>query len=356
MLNYGTGPASDEVEVTLFGPGYGEAIVIHLGENSWMLVDSCFPAKAVAPTSLEYLDAIGVQPTCVKVVVASHWHDDHVRGISKIAEACSNAEFFISDVFSDKDMRAFLCAYSGVAGPLQTSGTKELYNVIKSRQSAGKTVILTSQRINVLDEMAHGNKVRVHALSPTPAATAQTKAHFAKYMPTPAAPINFAPEVKPNLSAIVLHVDFGNDAVLLGSDLEEHATNGWTALLGNPWVKNRTKASVFKVAHHGSNTGDHPNIWSDLLTALPCVALTPFSPSHLPTDTDKVRIKANASQAYTTSNASKKPAMDAYVAKRLSTMCEKLSRVDPGFGAVRMRKKFGATSWEIELLGNAQPL
>ena len=38
-------PATNEVEISLFGPGYGECIVIHVGENEWVIVDSCIDAE-----------------------------------------------------------------------------------------------------------------------------------------------------------------------------------------------------------------------------------------------------------------------------------------------------------------------
>ena len=41
MIQYGTPPASDEVELSLFGPGYGEAIAVHVGDGKWILIDSC---------------------------------------------------------------------------------------------------------------------------------------------------------------------------------------------------------------------------------------------------------------------------------------------------------------------------
>lgn len=81
MSDYGKPPAADEVEVTLFGPGFGEAIAVHLGEGSWMLVDSCIDPDSKGPASLTYLDRLNVNPANVKAIIASHWHDDHVRGI-----------------------------------------------------------------------------------------------------------------------------------------------------------------------------------------------------------------------------------------------------------------------------------
>ncbi|MCB9390300.1 MAG: hypothetical protein H6512_12295 [Acidimicrobiia bacterium] len=36
-----TRPDSREFEVTLMGPGTGESLVVHMGDNRWMIVD-CF--------------------------------------------------------------------------------------------------------------------------------------------------------------------------------------------------------------------------------------------------------------------------------------------------------------------------
>ena len=79
MIDYGVAPSPDEIEVTLFGPGYGEAIAVHLGEGTWLLVDSCIDPVSRAPASGTYLEQIGVSVNQVLAIVASHWHDDHVR-------------------------------------------------------------------------------------------------------------------------------------------------------------------------------------------------------------------------------------------------------------------------------------
>ena len=34
-------PASDVFEVSIFGPGKGESIVVHIGNGRWIVVDSC---------------------------------------------------------------------------------------------------------------------------------------------------------------------------------------------------------------------------------------------------------------------------------------------------------------------------
>src|SRR5438067_455186 len=34
-------PDSSELELSVFGPGRGECLVVHLGAGEWMVVDSC---------------------------------------------------------------------------------------------------------------------------------------------------------------------------------------------------------------------------------------------------------------------------------------------------------------------------
>ena len=110
MIDYGAPPAADEIEVTLFGPGYGEAIAVHLGDGSWLLVDSCIDPDSKTPASETYLDQIGVNASHVRAIVASHWHDDHVRGISRLAARYPAADFVLSGVFNKAEAGAFLAA------------------------------------------------------------------------------------------------------------------------------------------------------------------------------------------------------------------------------------------------------
>src|SRR6266545_2127970 len=92
-----TPPAADEFEVSVLGPGYGECIVVHLGHGEWLINDSCVDRNRRA-AGLSYLDTLGVDVTqAVKVVVASHWDDDHVRGLGEVVDKCSQALFVCSN-------------------------------------------------------------------------------------------------------------------------------------------------------------------------------------------------------------------------------------------------------------------
>jgi len=56
-------PNNDEFELTVFGPGIGESIVLHIPGIGWALIDSCefgpFKQRFVPP--LEYLISQNVQ-------------------------------------------------------------------------------------------------------------------------------------------------------------------------------------------------------------------------------------------------------------------------------------------------------
>src|SRR5437870_3908933 len=90
-------PNPDQLELSLFGPGYGECVVVHLGARKWMVVDSCWDAAADRAVALRYLEGIGVDiATDIVLVVITHWHDDHIQGAASIVRAAGSAEVVCS--------------------------------------------------------------------------------------------------------------------------------------------------------------------------------------------------------------------------------------------------------------------
>lgn len=352
-MNYGVGPASDEPELMVFGPGYGEAIAVHLGEGGWLLVDSCLNSDKRMPASLEYLHAIGVSPEQVVGIVASHWHDDHVRGISTLVEQCPNAELFVSGVFNEKEALAFLSAYSGAPANGLNRGTSELYHSIEKTQQG---VIPTIHR-SVIVERRNGRQASVYALSPTTEGQRRALAHFAAFVPNVNAPINNAPpDQKPNSESVVVHIDFGDDAILLGSDLEHDGEAGWEGIVNSVFGRSRPKGGIYKVAHHGSITAEFQGIWSVLLVEKPISVLTPFVRGRvkLPTQDDSNRIRQYSQAAFISSNASRRSTLGREVEKRLKTLCNSVSSANNGFGAVRLRRI--GKAWECSTFGDAAQL
>lgn len=355
MYEYGIAPSADVAEVTVFGPGFGEAIAVHVGDGNWLLVDSCKSPQSGEPASLEYLDKIGVPRANIRAIIASHWHDDHIRGLANIVKGCPNADLHISAAFDKKEASAFLSAYGGRSAAMHTGGAKELFNAVSLVDSP----LLVQQRTLIWDGSVQGRKMRAVAYSPTPAALSQSLAHMVQYIPSPHSPINHAPsELKPNLEAIVISLDLGGDGILLGSDLEDHGKNGWSAVVSNGWCVGNQKASLYKVSHHGSITGHHEEIWTKLLSTAPASTMTPFihGSNNLPTVDDRRRIIGLSSDAFISSNGSKRPQLDAHLKKRMGALANKLKPVNSGFGVVRLRKKLGTKDWVPEIFGQAARL
>lgn len=354
MYNYGVAPAPDEAELIVFGPGYGEAIAVHFGDNNWMLVDSCLNPNKV-PASIDYLERINVPLENVKAIVASHWHDDHVKGLAKMVEVCTNATLHCSGVFNNDEACAFLSAYGGAVAAAHTGGAKELYKALSVSEN---TVCLLQRTLIFEDRNIQGRSMRAVALSPAPGVVGQFISHIAQYIPKAPSPIQHAPDLKPNIEAVVISIDLCGDGILLGSDLEDHGALGWTAIIKDSWCLSNQKASAFKVAHHGSVTGHHDGIWKDLLSTNPVAVLTPFikGAHNLPNSTDRERINALADATYISSQGGKRHQLDVALHKQMALIGKNIAPVLTGFGAVRFRKKLGDKDWCVSLFGNAQKM
>jgi beta-lactamase superfamily II metal-dependent hydrolase len=355
-INYGLGPTPNQIEVTIFGPGYGEAVAVHLGLGRWLLVDSCVAKGAKDPASANYLSSIGVSPDSVKVIVASHWHDDHVRGMSKLVKLYPNADLFIPGVFGAEESRAFLATFGGVENPGLTRGTTELYQSLR----AHGTWVLTSNRTEVFCDNSSNIPVQVVAYSPTQAAVSAFLADVMSYVPqeNADAPIIEAPEIRPNISSIVLHVELGKTSILLGADLEKHSSYGWDVVVSDRWCQARTAAGIFKVSHHGSKTGDHPDIWSRFLSQNATALVSPFNQGNrsLPTAEDRSRILTQTSAAYITSTASRRATLPTEQLKRLEDMATDVRPMNIDFGALRARSVYNIDDWSVEKFGRAGTL
>jgi glyoxylase-like metal-dependent hydrolase (beta-lactamase superfamily II) len=89
----------------VFGPGIGECVVAHIGGGDWIVVDSCIDRQLGQPVALEYLKSLEVDvATRVKLVVATHWHDDHIQGIAEILMAAKNAKFVHSAAYKFQEL------------------------------------------------------------------------------------------------------------------------------------------------------------------------------------------------------------------------------------------------------------
>ena len=96
-MNRSIPPKPDELEISIFGPGRGECILLHLGVNEWCVVDSCMARGTREPVALEYLRSLNNDAlNGLKLVVATHWHDDHIGGLASLLRLAPHARFSCS--------------------------------------------------------------------------------------------------------------------------------------------------------------------------------------------------------------------------------------------------------------------
>jgi len=359
-------PLPDELEVSVFGPGFGECILCHLGAGEWLIVDSCIDQQSRTNPALRYLEVLGVNPAAaVKVIVATHWHVDHVRGLADVVQRCENAQFFCSPAFGEDEALVFIGAH---APGTYRAGPREFYEVLTildRRFPSGHVPAITPIRWAGHEKRLHHRpaagalEAEVVALSPSDAAVTLAKRAFRELIPSVGDAPRHAVWRGPNHNAVVLWVRVGGAVAILGADLEEenHPQLGWTAIVNS---FTREQAGTLKVPHHGSENGHHAGIWTDLLESAPIAVLTPFALGNvdLPTPADRRRIGALAGSAYITANQARysprrvDPVVDQTMAEATAAQHELYRRM----GHVRLRRDGSTTGsgWRVDLFGSAE--
>jgi hypothetical protein len=296
-------PAADTIEVSLFGPGYGEAIAVHLGQGEWITVDSCRDDRSGENALLQYFRTIGVDPSVdVKRVIATHAHDDHIKGISSLFAASTSAQFVWSAACYSDDFFALVDEYKDTAyiRPTILAEFVKVVGIIEDRKrsSARYPAMRAMETLEIFSRpaSASGPSVQVTAMSPSHASIDRAMRYLAQ-----CAAFGRYPKPNANVFSIALWVQVGDISVLLGGDL----TNGpkfcgWNAILNLPSLP--TGASLYKVAHHGATTSNHPDIWTSLLTPDVTAILTPErGPNRTtPSATELAEVKSLAGSTYIT--------------------------------------------------------
>ena len=368
-----TPPGRGEVEVSVFGPGYGECILIHAGDGDWIIVDSCIDVATRQAVAVDYLSRIGVDPSrAVRLVVATHWHDDHVRGMAATVDACQDARFVCSDALNTREFLTLLKAFASRPMAVNGSGLQELDGVVRlletrARDGSGRDcspIWAAADRPlwrRGAGKSSSGLQADVHSLSPSDASILAERLELQSLWPAERRPKRRLIGLTPNLAAVVLWVTAGRQKILLGADLEE-TTNphrGWTAILDSP-TRPLGVATTFKVAHHGSANADHPRIWRELLAGKPTAVLTPFRRSgrKLPTTADIRRITARTSSAYITAPTElARTRRSPTVQRMLRRSVRSVEPVHGPMGHVRLRANGSEEGgWRVELFGAAMSL
>ena len=361
-------PANDELEVSIFGPGYGETILVHLGFGDWLIVDSCIDRNTRLPTSISYLRKLGINPgSAVKIILASHWHDDHVRGLASVFEECELAEFFCSPSLLNKE---FLQLVRAVGTHSIDPGVQEfakiinfLTNRITSGRKEAKGPRWALENTRIWQRNHPSFPAEIFALSPSSASLTLSFNEISQLIPTAGQQKRRVVALTPNHAAVVLCVIVGSQSIILGSDLEETTdqATGWSVIVDST-ARPNGKAQVFKIPHHGSANGHYDRVWSEMLDDAPFVVLTPFINGGvaLPTKQDVHRIGQWTPNAFSTSQLRitqqkrRRGALD----RTIKDVVRSIRTIPNTPGQVRLRKSLSnaGDSWGVELIDGAVKL
>lgn len=351
-------PNPDELEISLFGPGIGECIVVHIGNNEWIVVDSCIEVSTKEPIPLFYLKKLGVNPTeSVKLFVITHWHSDHIRGCSQIANECSGSTICFSEALLKEEFLTLVSAYSGLEQPIltdrETCGTKEISLVIKTIKTRCEQkgleqppYSLTSDNKRIYQHIHNSIKSEVWALSPSSQSIINSLTEIARLIPSPENKEirRVIPQPTQNHNAIVLLVKFGESInILLGADLEETSSplTGWSVIVNSP---NRPfgKSKIFKIPHHGSVNGHSHAVWQDMVQSEALGVLTTKigGRSSIPKQRDIKRLKKYTPHLFCTLKpTTKRQKYDRTIEKEIKGIVKSRIPLDGEMGQIQIRIK-----------------
>lgn len=357
--NLNSPPDVQEIEISIFGTGYGECILLHIGNNKWFVVDSCIDPLTKTPAPLAYLNQIGVNPVeSVRQIMASHWHDDHIKGLGEIVKTCVNAQFICSGAMERKEAREIIRTY-GRRSLMESSGIDELRIILDELMERGRNrgERYVAPKLAFADRLLwKGDEGSIYALSPSDASIIASQADFASLFPEEMKPKRRLLSSSPNHSSVVIWAEVGDINILFGSDLEEtgDSNRGWSVVVesGIP----NGKASFFKIPHHGSEGAHYSNVWDAMLKDNPTAVLTPFEKGsiRLPSVDDVNRICSLTDDAYSTGTVGRRRTIkrDKTVEKTIREVALNIRELTSSYGHIRLRAQ-NSDDWNVELFGEA---
>lgn len=283
----------------LFGRGQGESVLVQLSEDDWMIVDSCTNDNK-EPAAIRYLIDIGKNPAdVVKLIVISHFHNDHIKGMSKIIDICTKADVCISSALNTFEFHAYLSAISSPDINIsQTSEMKAILNQVGLFKGPRKL------RFAIADRHLYKNgDVSVVSLSPCDNDIKESDSNFASLLEVNNKMSDVSKSaalINPNHYSIVLRIfdDKSQSEMLLGADLEVSKTGGWDEVCNCNLSPKPNRVNVFKIPHHGSITGFHEPTWQHLINSSPECVMTTFNTHNLPTPEMQEKYKVKAKNLY----------------------------------------------------------
>ena len=214
----------------------GECLVLHLGGGRWAIVDACLDPRTKEPAALEYLAAICMDPReSVRAIIATHWDDDHIRGLSTIVEQCPHAELVLSSALSKTELLAYVTRFEKPRGVRVRSGVREMTRVLQIMRDSGRRIIKALVDRPVVVYGGAPFAVELITLSPSDEEVDNGMVEIAALIPQARATKRVSVARRPNHLSVVTLGKIGDFEFILGGDLEEDGDprRGWSHILNH---------------------------------------------------------------------------------------------------------------------------
>lgn len=320
--------------------------MLHLGEGRWFIIDSCLCPSTKQPIAINYLQSIGVDVSQQVVgILITHWHSDHIEGGSILLKACPNAKMYCSIALLKKEALQLVALYKKDIFADTDKDIREFREIIEFlNETKDRNRLAPVKNRHTFFDYRNTVPTRLVALSPSDVAVTQSIATIAQLTQKQGKrrTRNVVPTSE-NLNAVALHFSFGNFSALLGSDLEEtgNPQTGWSAIFENNIINELSlpAASLFKVAHHGSETGYHDKIWKELLIESPLSMTTPYTRSSLPTGDNINKLQTLSSHFLITrdTQANKRIKRERMVERELRAIAKDRKTINDKMGHIQIR-------------------
>lgn len=411
-------PEADEVEVTLIGgtAGYGESVVIHIGNGYWIVVDSCINSANGKCAPLSYLrdfygeDEVGKH---LKFVICSHWHEDHIKGLSELMNSCTDQTVFVISCADDREKYIYemmkRCDYLGSSRniiELIESINKANSKNIKIKKAEQDKLIFNSEGVQCYalspseneikkfnQEIANAHAIyhktlsQVVKLKKIDSATIEDaekieESFFDKFSelikdkldeePVTAEEVdgllNFKDNQKDvaNDRCVAMLLSFNGHHLILGADLEYNEKyspeGGWQSVTTCACMNN-VVANLFKIPHHGSHTGYYDYFLKTFIKPDAVSKLTSWlkGANTLPkTDMLKKYYDHSMNLYITTTSLLKKKnkEKDKTIRDIMNSVAEDIYEYKPSLGLVRSRMKKTSIEdvWQTDFFGSAKKI
>jgi beta-lactamase superfamily II metal-dependent hydrolase len=346
------------------GGGYGESIVLHLGNNDWIVIDSCINPQTQVSLPLEYLQSRGVNlENDVKLIVCSHWHDDHIKGLSQLLDKCKNSPFSMATANDRSKFLSFVGLDNNKikdeATVCSTNEIDKCLQIIASRRSTVKQAV--EDKI-LLAKNDNGISFEIISLSPSDYILEEFSMEISTLITEYGISNKKVIYQSPNDKSVAILVKINDQRILLGSDLvvSDDERKGWRCIIKNSQTLD-AKSHVFKIPHHGSITGYDKVIWNEIIDKNTVAKLSPWNRGKkLPTQDMLVTFLEHTRNLYSTSipsNSRDKPKKRGKsISKAISRFNSTLMEVKYQKGIIKCVFSLEDNLWRVETIDGGEKI